>query len=256
MFSLKDKVAVVTGSSRGIGRASAEQMARLGAKVVVSSRKADACEPVAAGIRAEGGEAVVIPCHVGHKEQLQALVDGTLATFGKIDILVCNAGVSTYAGPMHQATDADFTKMMNTNVMSTFWLCNMVAPHMPRGGSIILISSIAGIVGQRDIGIYGITKAADAALGRNLAIEWGPRGVRANTIAPGLIKTDMARVLWENPSKLRSMERASPLGRIGEPDDIAGAVCFLASDASAFMTGQTLVVDGGATGADPFTFSE
>ena len=253
MFALKDKVAIVTGSSRGIGRASAEHMARLGAKVVVSSRKADACERVAAGICAQGGEAIVIPCHVGHKEQLQALVDGTLAQWGKIDILVCNAAVSTYAGPMHKATDADFSKMMNTNVMSTFWLCNMVAPQMPRGGSIILISSIAGLVGQTAIGVYGITKAADAALGRNLAVEWGHRGVRANTIAPGLVKTDMARVLWENPGMLKSMERASPLGRIGEPDDIAGAVCFLASDASAFVTGQTLVVDGGATGADPFT---
>ena len=154
---------------------------------------------------------------------------------------------------MHEATDADFEKMVGTNLRSNFWLCNMVAPQMPRGGSIILISSIAGLVGQGSIGIYGITKAADAALGRNLAVEWGKKGIRANTIAPGLVKTDMAKVLWENPKIYQAMCRAIPLGRIGEPKEIAGVACFLASDAAAFVTGQTLVADGGATLNDPFT---
>lgn len=253
MFSLKDKVAIVTGSSKGIGRAIAEAFATLGAKVVISSRKKEPCEDVAAGIRSAGGEAIALPCHIGHKDQLQALVDGTIERWGKIDVLVCNAASSTHVGPMHEATDADFEKMVGTNLRSNFWLCNMVAPQMPRGGSIILISSIAGLVGQGSIGIYGITKAADAALGRNLAVEWGKKGIRANTIAPGLVKTDMAKVLWENPKIYQAMCRASPLGRIGEPKEIAGVACFLASDAAAFVTGQTLVADGGATLNDPFT---
>lgn len=252
MFELTGKVAVITGSSKGIGRATAEAMAALGAKVVVSSRKLERCEEVAAAIRARGGEAVAIPCHIGHKDQLQALVDATVAMWGKIDVLVCNAASSTHIGPMHEATDADFEKMVGTNLRSNFWLCNMVAPQMARGGSIILISSIAGLVGQASIGIYGITKAADAALGRNLAVEWGAKGIRANTIAPGLVKTDMARALWENPKINAAMSRASPLGRIGEPQEIAGVACFLASDAAAFVTGQTIIADGGATMNDPF----
>ena len=252
MFSLQGKVAVITGSSRGIGRSTAEEMARLGAKVVVSSRKLEACEEVVAAIHAAGGEAIAIPCHVGQKEQLQTLVDRTLAKWGRIDVLVCNAAISTAFGPMHRITDAEFDKMMGTNVRSNFWLCNMVAPQMPKGGSILIISSIAGLTGQAAIGVYGITKAADAALVRNLAVEWGPRGIRANCIAPGLIKTDMARMLWENEKIRSGIERAAALKRIGDPKDIAGVACFLASDAAAFITGQTLVVDGGATLNDPF----
>ncbi len=254
MFSLKNKVAVITGSSKGIGRATAEAMAELGAKVVISSRKPEPCEQLAAAIRAKGHEAIALPCHIGHKAQLQALVDGTIAKWGKIDILVCNAASSTHMGPMHTATDEDFEKMVGTNVRSNFWLCNMVAPQMPRGGSIIIISSIAGLVGQATIGIYGITKAADAALGRNLAVEWGSKGIRANTIAPGLVKTDMARALWENPEINRAVSGASSLGRIGEPEEIAGVACFLASDAAGFVTGQTIIADGGATVNDPFNF--
>lgn len=256
MFNLKDKVAVITGSSKGIGRASAELMAELGAKVVISSRKPEPCEKVADGIRKKGGQAIALPCHIAHKDQLQALVDGTIKQWGRIDVLVCNAALSTYVGPMHQATDADFDKMVSTNLKSNFWLCNMVAPQMKPGSSIILIASIAGLVGQGSIGVYGITKAADAALGRNLAVEWGPKGIRANTIAPGLVKTDMAKVLWEDPKINKAISRASPLGRIADATEIAGAVCFLASDAASFVTGQTLVVDGGATLNDPFNLME
>ena len=245
MFSLKNKVAIITGSSKGIGRATAEAMAELGAKVVISSRKPEPCEQVAAGIRAKGGEAIALPCHVGHKAQLQALVDGTLAKWGQIDILVCNAASSTHMGPMHTATDEDFDKMVGTNLRSNFWLCNMVAPNMPRGGSIILVASIAGLVGQGTIGIYGVTKAADAQLGRNLAVEWGGKGIRANTIAPGLVKTDMAKALWDNPAINKAISRASPLGRIAEPHEIAGVACFLASDAASFITGVALPIDGG-----------
>ncbi len=254
MFSLKNRVAVITGSSKGIGRATAESMAELGAKVVISSRKPEPCEQVAAAIRAKGQEAIALPCHIGHKAQLQALVDGTIARWGKIDILVCNAAASTHMGPMHTTTDEDFEKMVGTNLRSNFWLCNMVAPQMPRGSSITIIASIAGLVGQGTIGVYGITKAADAALGRNLAVEWGSKGIRANTIAPGLIKTDMAKALWENPTINKAISHASPLGRIGEPHEIAGLACFLASDAAGFITGQTIVADGGATLNDPFHF--
>lgn len=256
LFSLKDKVAVITGSSKGIGRAIAEQMAELGAKVVISSRKPEPCEDVAASIRAAGGEAIAVPCHISHKDQLQNLVDKTIAKWGKIDVLVCNAASSTYVGRMENASDADFEKMVGTNLRSNFWLCNMVAPKMAPGSSIILIASIAGLVGQGSIGIYGITKAADAALGRNLAVEWGAKGIRANTIAPGLVKTDMAKVLWDNPKIHAAMCRASPLGRIGDPKEIAGVACFLASDAGAFVTGQTIVADGGATLNDPFNTNE
>jgi len=252
MFSLKGKVAIITGSSKGIGKASAEEMAKLGAKVVISSRKAEVCEQVAKGIRDAGGEAIAIPCHVFYKEQLQALVDKTLAQWGKIDILMCNAAASTFMGPMHQASDQDFDKMLGTNLRSNFWLCNMVAPKMPPGGSIIMLGSIAGITGQRFIGIYGVTKAAEAALARNLAVEWGPKGIRANVIAPGVIKTDLARALWENKAIHDSIANAAALGRIGEPKEIAGLACFLASDAASFITGQTIVADGGATIGDPF----
>ena len=254
MFNLRDKVAIVTGSSRGIGRSSAEELAKLGAKVVVSSRKAEACEEVVLGIRSAGGEATAIPCNVAKKEQLEELTQRALDTYGRIDILVCNAATNPYYGPMAGASDDAFDKILNTNVRSNFWLCNLVAPHIAKqgGGSIIMIASIAGVFGQRHIGIYGLSKAADIALARNLSVEWGPKGIRANAIAPGLVKTDMAKILWQNEAVNQAMCRASPLGRLGEPKDIAGVVCFLASDASAFVTGQVLLADGGVSINDPF----
>ena len=249
LFDLAGKVALVTGSSKGIGRAIAERMAEHGAKVVVSSRKRDACEAVAAGIRARGGEALVLPCNIGHKEQLRALVDGTLAAWGGVDILVCNAAVNPYYGPSLDCPDDAFDRIMGSNVRSNFWLCNMVLPQMAErgGGSVIVISSIAGLRGTPVIGAYGISKAADAALVRNLAVEWGRRNIRANCIAPGLVRTDFARALWQNPEMLAKRVQDSPLPRIGEPDEIAGAAVFLASQAGSFTTGHTLVIDGGVT---------
>jgi NAD(P)-dependent dehydrogenase (short-subunit alcohol dehydrogenase family) len=247
LFDLTGKVAVVTGSSKGIGRAIAERMAEHGAKVVVSSRKAEVCEAVARGIRDRGGEAIVVPCHIARKEELQALVDRTIAQWGGIDALVCNAAVNPYLGPAIGASDEVYERVMGANVRSNFWLCNMVLPQMAErgGGSITIISSIGGLRGSAQLGLYAISKAADMQLARNICVEWGPKNIRANTIAPGLVRTDFARALWEDPALYRRRTRGTPLQRIGEPDEIAGAAVFLASAAGSFVTGQTLVIDGG-----------
>ena len=249
LFDLTGKVAVVTGSSKGIGRAIAERLAEHGARVVVSSRKEDACETVAAGIRARGGQAMVIPCHIARKEALQALVDRTTAAWGGIDILVCNAAVNPYLGPAAGASDEVYERIMGANVRSNFWLCNMVLPQMAArgGGSVIIISSIGGLRGSAQLGLYAISKAADMQLARNICVEWGPKNIRANAIAPGLVRTDFARALWEDPVLYRKRTKDTPLQRIGDPDEIAGAAVFLASKAGSFMTGQTLVIDGGTT---------
>ncbi|HEY3699825.1 MAG TPA: SDR family oxidoreductase [Spongiibacteraceae bacterium] len=253
LFDLKGKVAIVTGSSRGIGRAIALRFAEHGAKVVVSSRKADACAAVAAEIKANGGEAIVVSCNIFYKEQLQNLVDQTNKQFGKIDILVCNAAVNPYFGPAAAIPDEAFDKIIGSNVRSNFWLCNMVCPQMAErgGGSVIIVSSIGGLMGSSMLGVYGISKAADMQVARNIAVEWGGKNIRANCIAPGLVRTDFARALWENPETAKRFTRHAPLLRMGEPDEIAGAAVFLAAPASNFMTGQTMVIDGGVTVKDP-----
>lgn len=247
MIDLSGKVAVITGSSRGIGRAIAEVYAKAGASVVVSSRKADACEAVAAALRDAGGKAFAHPCHVGRKEDLESLVAAAQAHFGPIDILVCNAAVNPVYGPMAKLTDDAFDKIMTANVKGTLWLCNMVIPQMAArgGGSVILLSSIAGLRGTTTIGCYGMSKAAEAALARNLALEWGPSNVRVNAIAPGLIATDFAKALIEDPERRARIEERTPLRRIGRPEEIAGVAAFLASDLSSYVTGQVLVADGG-----------
>lgn len=249
MFDLTGKVAVITGSSRGIGRAIAEMYAKAGAKVVVSSRTAEACEPVAEAIRADGGEALVVPCNVSRREEVEGLVEKTLAEWGQIDVLVCNAAINPVYGPLSNLDDEAFAKIMTANVLSPLQLCNLVLPGMAKrgGGNVVILSSISGLTGNAVIGAYGISKAADASLARNLAVEWGPKGIRVNAIAPGLIKTDFARALWENPEYLAKVEQQNPLRRIGQPDDIAGTALFLATDASAYITGQTIVADGGET---------
>ncbi len=255
LFRLDDKVAVVTGASRGIGRAIALRLADHGARVVVSSRKLEACERVVEEIRARGGEAMAQVCHIGRKEDLQGLVNETGARWGGIDVLVCNAAVNPYFGPTADMSDDAFDRVMATNVRSTFWLTNMALPGMARrgGGSVIIISSVGGFQGSNKIGVYNVSKAAEMQIARNIAIEWGRRGIRANCIAPGLIRTDFARALWEDPGILARTLKHSPLGRIGEPDEIAGAAVFLASPASAFMTGQTMVIDGGRLAGYPHT---
>ena len=249
LFDLTGKTAIVTGSTKGIGRSIAEALARSGANVVVSSRKADKCEEVAASIKAEGLEASAIPCHIGKREDVEHLVAETRSQYGKIDVLVCNAAVNPYYGPMFGLTDDAFTKVIDSNVRSNFWLCNLVIPEMAerRDGSVIIVSSIGGLRGSQHLGMYAISKAADFQLARNLAVEWGPQNVRVNCIAPGLVRTDFARALWENPETLARAESTTPLRRIGEPDDIAGAAVLLASRAGNWMTGQVIVVDGGVT---------
>jgi len=248
-FDLHGKAAVVTGSSRGIGRSIAETLARMGARVVISSRKAEACEPVAAGIRERGGEAVVIPCNISRRAEVEALVQGAKDAFAAIDILVCNAAVNPTYGPMASLSDEAFDKIMGSNVKSNLWLCNLLIPGMAeRGdGAVIIVSSIAGLRGSEKIGGYGISKAADFALARNLAVEWGPRNVRVNCIAPGLVKTDFARALWEDEARLKRRTAATPLRRIGTPEEIGGIAAFLASGAASFITGQVIVADGGVT---------
>jgi NAD(P)-dependent dehydrogenase (short-subunit alcohol dehydrogenase family) len=248
-FDLTGKVAIVTGSSKGIGRAIVECMAGQGAKVVVSSRKADACEAVAAGIRQKGGQAIVIPCNVSRRGEVEALVAGTLKEWGQIDILVCNAAVNPVYGPLAQLTDEAFDKIMGANVKSTIWLANLALPGMAErgGGALIIISSIGGLRGSEALGAYGISKAADFSLARSLAVEWGPKNVRVNCIAPGLVKTDFARALWEDPERLKKRNDATPLRRIGAPEEIGGIAAFLASPAASFITGQVIVADGGVT---------
>jgi NAD(P)-dependent dehydrogenase (short-subunit alcohol dehydrogenase family) len=250
-FDLSGKVALITGSSRGIGRAVAEAMAEAGARVVISSRKQDACDTVAAAINERHGEerAVAIAASISDKTALEALVARTRAHWGSIDILVCNAASNPYYGPLAGISDEQFRKIFDNNVLSNHWLISMIAPEMirRRDGAIILVSSIGGFVGSATIGAYNISKAADLQLVRNLAVEYGPHNIRINAIAPGVIRTAFARPLWENPAQEAALSRATPLGRIGEPEDIAGAALFLASAAGRYVCGQTIVVDGGAT---------
>ncbi len=249
LFDLSGKVAVITGSSRGIGRAIALQMAAHGARVVVSSRKAEACQKVVDEIGAAGGEAIALPASISDKAALQALVDGTVAKWGGIDILVCNAAINPYFGPSAGIPDEAFDKIMASNIKSNHWLANMVLPGMAArgGGAVVIVSSVGGMIGSNLIGAYCISKAADMQLARNLAVEWGARNIRVNCIAPGLIRTDFARALWENPDILKTATGRYPLQPIGAPAEIAGAAVFLASAAGQFMTGQTLVIDGGGT---------
>ncbi|HEX6218999.1 MAG TPA: SDR family oxidoreductase [Sphingomicrobium sp.] len=251
LFDLTGKVAIVTGSSRGIGLAIAAALAEHGARVVISSRKQDACDEVAQAINAQHGEqrAIAVAANISDKQALQKLVDDTRQAFGRIDVLVCNAASNPYYGPMAGISDEQFRKILENNVIANHWLISMVAPEMleRREGSIIIISSIGGLTSSTMIGAYNISKAADFQLARNLAAEFGPSGVRVNCIAPGLVKTDFARALWENPDTLKAVTRSTPLRRIGEPHEIAGAAVYLASPASTFLTGQTLIVDGGST---------
>lgn len=251
LFDLTGKVVLITGSSRGIGKASAIACAEQGAKVVISSRKQDACEEVAEEINARfgPGTAVAIAANISDKAALQHLVDQSRREFGRIDCLVCNAASNPYYGPQESIADEQFRKILDNNILSNHWLITMVAPEMKerKEGSIVIVSSIGGLRGSTVIGAYCISKAADMQLARNLAHEYGAHGIRVNCIAPGLIKTDFAKALWEDEAAVAERNRTTPLRRIGEPEEIAGAVVYLASRASGFMTGQTMVIDGGVT---------
>jgi NAD(P)-dependent dehydrogenase (short-subunit alcohol dehydrogenase family) len=250
LFDLTGKVAIVTGSTKGIGKAIAERLAEHGAKVAISSRKANACEEVAGAINAaHPGAAIAVPANISSKDDLQRLVDETRKAFGQVDIVVCNAASNPYYGPMSGLSDEAFRKILDNNIVSNHWLIQMVAPEMKarQDGVVIIISSVGGLRGNAIIGAYNISKAADMQLARNLAHELGPSNIRVNCIAPGLVKTDFARALWDTPEAERRSSAGAPLRRLGEPDDIAGAAVFLAGKSGAWLTGQTIVIDGGAT---------
>jgi NAD(P)-dependent dehydrogenase (short-subunit alcohol dehydrogenase family) len=249
LFDLTGKVAVVTGSSKGIGKSIAMHLALQGARVVVSSRKAPACEEAAAEIRKAGGEAIVIPCNISDKAQCERLIGETKKQLGPVDVLVCNAATNPYYGPTDKMPDEAFTKIMQNNILSNIWLINLCVPDMraKKDGSVIIVSSIGGVRASTVIGAYCISKAADMQLARNLAAELGPDNIRVNTIAPGLVRTDFAKALWDNPQYLAKRLETAPLRRIGEPDDIGGIAVMLAGKAGAFITGQTIIADAGVT---------
>lgn len=247
LFSLEGKVAIITGATRGIGKAIAQRMAEHGAKVVISSRKAAACDEVAAEINAAGGEAIAQPCNISEVADLDKLIDKAATAWGRIDILVCNAAVNPYYGPSADMPIETFDMVMNANVRSNVLLINKAVPYMREqgGGSIIIISSVGGLQGNDKLGAYAISKAADMQLARNVAVEWGPHGIRANCIAPGLVQTHFAKAIWNDPAIHENACLNTPLRRIGQPDEIAGAAVFLASPGGSFTTGQTIVIDGG-----------
>jgi NAD(P)-dependent dehydrogenase (short-subunit alcohol dehydrogenase family) len=233
LFDLTGKVALLTGASKGMGLAMAKALAEQGATVVISARKQDQLDAAAAEINALGkGQAFGVACNVGYKDQLQALVDETHKVAGKIDIVIGNAGVNPYYGPTSEIPDDAYQKTMNANVQSNLWLAQMVAPDMVEkgAGSMAFTSSIGALIG----------------LVRNLAAEFGPKGIRFNAICPGLVRTEFARELWDNPEVEERIKNDIPLRRLGEPDDFAGLAVFLASDASRYMTGQALTVCGGS----------
>ena len=251
LFSLKNKAILITGSSKGIGKSIAHQSALMGANVIISSRKIDACEITAKEINDDIGKEVAFPiaCNIAEDEQLKYLVDKTIETLGSIDTLICNAATNTFMGSMLDMNIEQFDKVMHNNIRSNQLLCNICLPHMieKNDGAIIIISSIAAIKGSAFLGAYNISKAADVMIVKNIAAEFGYKNIRANSIAPGLIKTDFAKGLWENPDILSKVLESNPMRRIGEPNEIAGAAILLSSNAGSYINGQTIVIDGGTT---------
>lgn len=248
-FDLTGKVAVVTGSTKGIGLSMARAMAENGAKVVISSRKADLCDEIAKSFTDDGLEAIAIPCNISHLEQIENLMAKTREQWGKIDILICNAAVNPYYGSALDIPEDMLDKTMDVNIKSNLWLCQRVIPEMQerKDGVIIITSSIGGMIGNPVIGAYCITKAADMQMARNLAIEFGKDNIRVNCVAPGLVKTNFARALYEDPEVEKERSQGTPLRRLGEPDDLGGIAVYLASRAGNWTTGQTICVDGGVT---------
>ena len=249
LFSLKNKAVVITGSSRGIGKGMAKRFAEFGAKLIISSRKINACKEVESEIIKKGGIAFSKECNISKKNQCEDLIDFCVEKFGKIDVLVCNAASNPYYGDLAKIPDELFDKIMNNNVKSNLWLCKKAIPFLKKrdSSSIIIVSSIAGLQGVKNLGAYSISKTADIGLIRSLAVELGKFNININGLCPGIIKTDFARELWENPEILKDVESQAPLGRIGTVDEVTGAAILLASNAGAFITGQVITMDGGVT---------
>lgn len=247
MFEISDKVAIITGSTRGIGLAIAEAFGQAGAKIVISSRKKENCEEGLRHLNMQGIEAISQPCNMSKRDQVEQLVNRAVSQYGRLNIVVGSAAANPFFGSLTDIEDAAFEKIFATNLRGNLWLCKAALPHIADagGGSVIMISSIAALRGTEGIGAYGVSKAALIQLTRTLAVEWGPKGIRVNSIAPGLVKTEFARELWEDPERLEKIENHTPLRRIGTPEDIAGVALFLASDASAYVTGQVIIADGG-----------
>jgi NAD(P)-dependent dehydrogenase (short-subunit alcohol dehydrogenase family) len=249
LFDLKGKVAIVTGASKGIGEAIARGLAAFGARVVLSSRKLESVETVAKSIREQGGEAVAVAAHVGDTAALRTLVERTVEAFGGIDIVVNNAATNPVYGPLLQADEGVFDKIMAVNVRGPLELAKLAHPHMVKrgGGSVINISSIGGISPEPLLGLYSVSKAALVSLTKVMAQEWGRDNVRANVICPGLVRTKFSAALWQNEQVLKEFTQALPLGRIAEPHEMVGLALFLAAPASSYCTGGVYVADGGHT---------
>ena len=249
LFDLSGKAALVTGATRGIGKSIAEELARAGAKVAICGRNADGCEQARRELERQGFTVLAQPCNVSRKDELEKFVSSAVSAWGRVDIAVANAAANPYYGPLTGIPDEAFDKIFANNVKSVLWLAGMVIPGMAArgGGSFITVGSIGGLIANTVIGAYGMSKAANHHLVRNLAAEWGPKNVRVNAIAPGLIKTEFARALWEDEARRAARLEATPLRRLGEPRDVGGIAVFLASDAAAFITGQCIVADGGVT---------
>jgi NAD(P)-dependent dehydrogenase (short-subunit alcohol dehydrogenase family) len=248
-FSLEGKVAIVTGGSKGIGLSIVHHLAALGAKVVVASRKIDACVSAVREVQEKGGEAMAVACNISHRDQCEALIEAALTTYGRVDTFVANAAVNPVYGPLAELSDEAFNKVMTSNVQSLIWFANSAMPLMAEqgGGSFIVVSSIGGLRGSSTLGAYGISKTADVGVVRSLAVEWGPKNITVNCIMPGLVKTDFARALWENDALREDRIKRTPVRRLGEPDDIGGIAAFLASPWARFITGEVIVADGGTT---------
>ena len=252
LFSLAGKTALITGATRGIGLAIARELGRAGAKLIVSSEDIHEAKDIAAALLEAGIEAYAVAANLLHQTDVIELAKRTLELLERIDVLVCNAGVAPHMGSIATASDADWDLTLTVNLRSSIWLTNHLIPSMAEhgGGSVILMSSIAGVRGNKALGLYGISKAGLAQLARNLAVEWGPKNIRVNAISPGVIQTEFARPLTDKPEVMQRRIALTPLRRVGRPEEVAALALLLAAPGGAFISGQNIIVDGGTTIGD------
>ncbi|WLG53528.1 SDR family NAD(P)-dependent oxidoreductase [Pseudomonas sp. FP1742] len=252
LFGMAGKAALITGATRGIGLAIARAYGRAGARLAISSESLEDCTRVAATLTREGFDAWPIAADLSQQEDVVILAEAVLARFGILDALVCNAGIAPHMGPLATASDLDWDATLTVNLRSALWLTSAVLPAMAArgGGSVVLMASIAGVRGNKALGLYGISKAGLAQLARNLAVEWGPENIRINAISPGVIQTEFARPLTDNPEVMQRRMALTPLRRVGRPEEVAALALLLAAPGGAFISGQNIVVDGGTTIGD------